>query len=143
MSSQHRHIGGIAATIIPVAAQHDVVPAWQAALRLVSGWNFGSEASHYIATSVSELAQNLVSHATSGGTITISPIRREETEGVEIVAQDGGPGIAGLPRAMGDGYSTNGGLGTGLSAVKRMMNEFEITSTVGTGTRVVTRMWKT
>lgn len=95
----------------------------------------------HLATAVSELANNLVFHAAGGGTITLTPIRREERRGIEVVAEDEGPGIARLEMAMRNGFSTSGGLGGGLPGVKRLMDEFEITSTVGVGTRVVARRW--
>jgi serine/threonine-protein kinase RsbT len=59
-----------------------------------------------------------------------------------IIASDTGPGIAVLDDAMRDGYSTSGGLGMGLPGVKRLMDDFEVCSRAGAGTRVVARKWK-
>ena len=42
---------------------------------------------------------------------------------------------------MKDGYSTGGGLGNGLPAAKRMMDEFSIQSSPE-GTTIVARKWK-
>ena len=61
---------------------------------------------------------------------------------MEIISEDGGPGISDIPLAMTDGYSTRGGLGGGLPGVKRLMDEFEIFSEIGKGTRIITRKWK-
>lgn len=142
MTSQPSSSDAVGATVIRVTTDQDVTWAWQEALRQVDNMAFTSAASHHLATSVSELAQNLVKHATEGGRITLAPICRAGIEGVEVTAEDHGPGIEDVPRAMEDGYSTNGGLGGGLPAVRRLMDEFEITSTLGTGTRVVARIWK-
>lgn len=130
------------ARVIQVAVESDVARAWQEARDLVVCLGFSRPAAHYIATGVSELGQNLVLHATDGGVITVSPILRGGKPGVEITSEDCGPGIADVAQAMEDGYSTRGGLGAGLPAVRRLMDEFEITSAAGTGTRVVARMWR-
>jgi len=65
-----------------------------------------------------------------------------ERRGVELVAQDEGPGIADIPLALSEGYSTGGGLGCGLPGVQRLMDDFEINSTPGLGTRIVARKWQ-
>ena len=62
--------------------------------------------------------------------------------GIEVVAEDDGPGIPDVGLAMQDGFSTSGGLGGGLPGVERLMDEFEITSAAGAGTRVVARKWQ-
>ena len=62
--------------------------------------------------------------------------------GIEVVCKDDGPGIPDVKLAMQDGFTTNGGLGGGLPAVERLMDEFEIASTVGGGTRIAARKWK-
>ena len=95
-----------------------------------------------VATSVSELANNLLIHTTKGGTITMIAIKQNGKDGIEIIAEDEGPGIPDLKQAMQDGFSTNRGLGGGLPGVKRLMDEFHISSEVGTGTRIVTRKWQ-
>ncbi|MGH9206863.1 MAG: ATP-binding protein, partial [Acidimicrobiales bacterium] len=62
--------------------------------------------------------------------------------GLMIVAADSGPGIADVPRAMRDGFSSSGGLGLGLPGVRRLMDEFSITSELGRGTTVTARKWR-
>ena len=96
----------------------------------------------YITTSVSELAHNIFFHSTRGGNITFESIQRYGVNGIEIMASDDGPGIRNIALAMQDGYSTNGGLGGGLPGVERLMDEFEITSSVTTGTIIVARKWQ-
>jgi serine/threonine-protein kinase RsbT len=58
-----------------------------------------------------------------------------------IVARDDGPGIADLDRAMQDGYSSSGSLGLGLPGSRRLVDEFEIDSAPGKGTRVTLTKW--
>jgi serine/threonine-protein kinase RsbT len=69
-----------------------------------------------------------------------SDVLQPRRTGIEVVSQDAGPGIADIARALEDGYSTGGGLGDGLPAVRRLMDEFDIRSGPE-GTRIVTRKW--
>lgn len=69
-------------------------------------------------------------------------VRRGGEIGIEVIAEDEGPGIPDLKAAMEDGFTTRGGLGGELPGVERLMDEFEIRSTVGVGTRVVARKWQ-
>ncbi len=111
-------------------------------MALAEALGFRMASAYRVATSVSELANNLVCHATRGGTITLAALRREGEVGIEVVATDEGPGIADVEWALEDGPSTIGGLGSGLSGARRMMDEFEIRSAVGAGTRIVARKWE-
>ncbi len=95
----------------------------------------------FVATSISELATNLFFHAVRG-MITINTITLNDHTGLEIVSQDKGPGIEDVNLALKDGYSTNRGLGGGLGGVRRMLDEFEIESTPGKGTRITARIWQ-
>ena len=65
----------------------------------------------------------------------------EEHRGLAITACDDGDGIADIRQALQDGYSTSGRMGVGLPGVKRLMDEFEISSTVGKGTVVSVKKW--
>ena len=85
-----------------------------------------------------ELATNLVKHTTAGGEILLraNPPRRE----VEIIALDRGPGMSDVARSMLDGHSTSGSAGTGLGAVERLSDDFDIHSKSGRGTAVLARV---
>jgi len=61
--------------------------------------------------------------------------------GITIIASDSGPGIADIPQALRDGYSSSGGLGLGLPGVRRLMDEFDINSRAGGGTTVTVTKW--
>jgi len=61
--------------------------------------------------------------------------------GITIIAQDEGPGIANPDLAMRDGYSTGNSLGLGLPGARRLVDEFELDTQVGAGTRVTLKKW--
>jgi serine/threonine-protein kinase RsbT len=88
----------------------------------------------------SELATNLVKHAINGGALTIRLAGRAEEPAVEVVAEDAGPGIADVQRALEDGFSTAASLGSGLPAARRLSDTFEIvTGPAGTTVRLTKR----
>jgi len=97
--------------------------------------------SHYVATAVSELANNLFFHTRTGGIIQCYHIEKAGKSGIEVIGHDDCVGIADIEQAMTDGFSTNGGLGSGLGGMQRLMDEFEITSERGVGTHIVMRKW--
>ena len=137
----------VAPAVTEVTEEHHVARARQTAQALALAAGFSRAAASLVATSVSELARNLVLHATRGGSITVAAFRRDDGPSgnrlcLELTAEDDGPGIPDVELAMEDDYTTGGGLGGGLPGVKRMMDAFEITSAVGEGTRVTARMWE-
>jgi anti-sigma regulatory factor (Ser/Thr protein kinase) len=95
-----------------------------------------------IAISTSELAKNIVVHADGAGRILIKPIVEGERVGIVIIADDSGPGIADVEKALDGGISTKKGLGIGLGGAKRLMDEFNIETEVGRGTKVTIKKWK-
>ena len=101
---------------------------------------FAEAESQMIATAVSELARNILKYAGSGE-IHLRPARGMGCRGVAVEAVDQGPGIEDCEAAMSDHYSSSGTLGLGLPGVKRMMDEFTLTSTPGEGTRVEAIKW--
>jgi serine/threonine-protein kinase RsbT len=128
--------------VVIVTDEHHVAEARRMVTALAGTASLGRVSTFCLATSVSELAHNLVRHATRGGTITIAVLNRNGEIGIEVTAEDDGPGIPDVTLAMQDGFSSIDGLGCGLPGVKRLMDDFEITSTVGTGTRIVARKWQ-
>ncbi len=101
---------------------------------------FDKSRSQMVVTAVSELARNIVKFA-SLGELVLRTVTRGVSKGVEAVADDQGPGIEDLEQAMQDHFSSSGTLGLGLPGVKRIMDEFEIESEPGRGTRVTIRKW--
>ena len=125
---------------VEIAHESDIVHARQAGRNMAKRLGFGTIMQSRIATSISELARNIYLFA-GKGTISIATVERNRKQGVQITAADEGPGIPDLRKAMEDGYTTIGALGAGLPGVRRMMDEFEIHSKIGKGTRVVAIKW--
>ena len=123
---------------IEVTQERHITIARKAAFRLAQTLGLSEMFAHSVATSVSELANNLFSHTCRGGAITLTALPR----GIEVIAEDDGPGIPDTELAMRDGFSTNGGLGGGLPGVRRLMDQFELVSAAGAGTRIVARKWQ-
>jgi serine/threonine-protein kinase RsbT len=127
---------------IPVNSELDVARVIAASMHFCADQGLGELFAAHVATAASELANNLWMHTSQGGTVALSMLQVAERRGVELVAQDEGPGIADIPLALSEGYSTGGGLGCGLPGVQRLMDDFEINSTPGLGTRIVARKWQ-
>jgi len=146
---------------IEIKEEYDIVTARVSAKEEAKKLGFGIVDQTRIATAVSELARNIVDYA-GEGVIEINIVRTEEAVegssssrsgsghhgeagkrlGLEIIAADNGPGIEDIEKALEDGFSTGGGLGIGLGGVRRLMDEFEIQSKVGEGTKVRVVKWK-
>lgn len=107
------------------------------ALQLAAECRFDEVVAGRLALVVTELATNLVKHAKHGRLwLTARPEHRD----VEVIAVDEGPGIADIERSLGDGYSTSGTPGTGLGAVRRLAQRFDVHSSVPGGTIVLARV---
>jgi len=91
-------------------------------------------------TATSELLRNMLRYG-NGGQGLIEIVSRGRDNGVRVTFMDKGPGIADIPLAMRDGYSTVKSLGLGLPGAKRLVNEFEIKSKVGEGTTIIILKW--
>jgi serine/threonine-protein kinase RsbT len=94
-----------------------------------------------VVTAASELARNAVVHG-GGGVMCLQVVRLAHREGLRVSFKDHGPGIAEIELAMQDGYTSGGGLGMGLPGAKRLVNEFDLSSTPGEGTSVTIVRWK-
>ncbi len=126
--------------IVPILADADIVEARMAARALAEYVGFGGAHLVMIATAVSEIARNIIEYA-KAGEVVISPIQNGTRRGLEVVARDQGPGIADVSQAMQDGFSTSRGLGLGLPGSRRLMDDFQLESKVGLGTKVTMRKW--
>jgi len=125
---------------IKVACEYDIVIARSAAKTEAKKLGFTIVDQTRIATAISELARNIVVHG-SDGIIRIEAIEKGDRKGLEIWAIDHGPGIENIELALKDGWTSGGGLGIGLGGAKRLMDEFEIQSEVGKGTKVRVVKW--
>jgi serine/threonine-protein kinase RsbT len=125
---------------IPIVSEVDIVTARQRGRALAAELGFAGSDQALIATAISELARNIILYA-GRGEIGITAENQDGRIGIGVVATDQGPGIPDLKRALEDGFSTGKGLGLGLPGTKRIMDEFDLASEVGKGTRVTTRKW--
>lgn len=125
---------------VRVSADSDIVAARQQGRTMALQLGFRPIEATLIATSISELARNILLYARQGE-IEITPIERGERRGLSILARDDGPGIVDVAQAMEDGFSSNGRLGLGLPGVRRLMDSFEIRSSPEGGTTVVAKKW--
>jgi anti-sigma regulatory factor (Ser/Thr protein kinase) len=130
------------AEVIRVAVASDASLARRTARATALAIGFDERASEEIALAVSELASNLTRHA-QGGQLTLAPVAEGGRIGIQIESLDRGPGIPDAEQAMTDGFSTVGGLGCGLGAVNRLMDEFTISSqqVASAGTHIVCKHW--
>lgn len=91
-------------------------------------------------TAASELARNTLDYG-KGGHADIETFLTER-RGVRIVFRDRGPGIPDIQQALVDGFTSGNGLGHGLGGARRLVDDFDIQSTVGAGTTVIIARWK-
>jgi serine/threonine-protein kinase RsbT len=125
---------------VNIQTEWDIVAARQLGRNVAKELGFGVVDQARITTAISELARNIFIYADKGQ-VCIEKIYEKGYAGLRIVAVDNGPGISDIRLAMEDGYSTSGGLGAGLPGVKRLMDEFEIESSQGTGTEIKAIKW--
>jgi serine/threonine-protein kinase RsbT len=126
---------------VPIKSETDIILARQRGRELAGQAGFSSTDQTLIATSISELARNIVLYA-QHGEIGLKRIQHGEEVGIVVTAEDEGPGIPDVQRALQDGYSTSRSLGLGLPGVRRLMDDFDIDSRVGRGTKVTVRKWR-
>lgn len=126
---------------IPVRHEGDIVSARQLGREMATRIGFSGSDLTVIATAISEIVRNMVIYAGSGE-LLVASVQQGGRQGILIVAQDRGPGIADVANAMMDGFSTGGSLGLGLPGARRLMDDFDIVSAVGEGTTVTMRKWK-
>lgn len=126
--------------ILPIRTESDIVMVRQ----VVRQWTIKSgftiiEQTKFV-TAASELARNTYTYG-KGGVARLEVVEEGHRKGVRLTFEDQGPGIPDIDLALKDGYTTGSGLGMGLSGAKRLVNEFEIESKVGQGTRVTITRW--
>ena len=127
---------------LPIASEGDVVQVRQAVRTRAAGLGFSLVDQTKIVTAASELARNTVTYG-GGGVLAWETLADGNKQGLRLTFKDEGPGIADVSQAMTDGWTSGGGLGLGLSGAKRLVNEFEIDTKPGQGTRVTITRWST
>lgn len=126
--------------VVRIDHDSDIVTARQEGRSLAADAGFSSTDLTIIATAISEVARNIVSYAGSGE-IELALLDEGGRRGISIVARDRGPGIADVEKALQDGFSTARSLGLGLPGAKRLMDEFEVDSRLGSGTTIRMKKW--
>lgn len=128
-------------SILPIRTETDVVMVRQKVRTVSVDLKFSLVDQTKMVTAASELARNVLIYG-GGGSVAIEVLLRDDRSGLRLTFEDQGPGIPDIDLAMKDGYTSGAGLGMGLGGARRLVNEFEITSRVGEGTRVVITRWK-
>jgi serine/threonine-protein kinase RsbT len=126
---------------VAINSDQDIVLARQKGRMMATELGFSTGDATLIATAISELARNIISYAREGQ-ITLKMVNGLNRQGISVIATDDGPGIPDIHQALRDGFSTSGSLGLGLPGVRRLMDEFEITSQPGRGTIVAVKKWR-
>lgn len=125
--------------VVNIDNPDDIVNARKAGHQLALDLGFSVTDVTMIATAISEIARNITSYA-GRGAVRVAVEDREGRKALVVRAEDDGPGIADIDRAMEDGYSTGRGLGMGLPGARRLMDRLIVESARGRGT--VVEMWK-
>ncbi|OBH05301.1 anti-sigma regulatory factor [Mycobacterium sp. E1747] len=125
--------------VVHIGNSDDIVEARKAGHQLALDLGFSLTDVTMIATAISEIARNITSYA-GRGAVRVFVADRDGRKALVVRAEDEGPGIADIERAMEDGYSTGRGLGMGLPGSRRLMDRLFVVSALGKGT--VVEMWK-
>lgn len=125
---------------MPVASEPDMVTVRRRVREVASKLGFTLVDQTKVVTAASELARNTLIHG-GGGKMEITTLNGPRV-GLRLTFEDQGQGIADIQLALRDGFTTGSGLGLGLGGAKRLVNEFDIASQVGKGTRVTVVRWK-
>ena len=125
---------------VAIRTDADVVTARQEARAMGVELGFTSTDLTLLATAISEVARNVTTYAGEGD-VELRVVHERGRAGIEVVCRDEGPGIANVELAMQDGYTTGNGLGLGLPATRRLVDEFELETASGQGTRIRLVKW--
>lgn len=135
-----RPAGAPTGDTIPITADQDVVRVRQAVRSIAITAKLSLVDQTKVVTAASELARNTLIYG-GGGRAVISLVDDGRRTGVRAVLEDEGPGIADIALALTDGYTSGSGLGLGLSGARRLVDEFDLDSEPGRGTRVTITKW--
>jgi serine/threonine-protein kinase RsbT len=127
--------------ILAISSSEDIVRVRQAVRAWVVELGFSMISQTKLVTAASELARNTLEFG-GGGTVRLEILSDSTHTGIRLTFEDHGPGIPDIELALKDGYTTGNGLGLGLGGARRLVNEFQIDSQVGRGTRVSIIRWK-
>ncbi len=126
---------------LEIRSSADVVGVRQATRALAERVGFSLVDQTKLVTAASELARNTIDYG-GGGSVRLELVENGVRRGVRLTFEDQGPGISDITMALKDGYTTGHGLGLGLGGARRLVNDFNIESSPGAGTRVMIARWK-
>ena len=126
---------------VAILSDGDIVTARGKGRALAERLSFSTTDQVLITTAISELARNILLYA-RGGHVRVAVLNNHDRKGILVIARDKGPGISDIERAMQPGYSTSSSLGLGLPGVKRLMDELTIESSIGVGTTITAKKWR-
>jgi serine/threonine-protein kinase RsbT len=124
----------------PLRSQDEVVLARQTVRQWAQQLGMSLVDQTKVVTASSELARNALVHG-GGGRLLLEQITGEHRRGLRLTFTDAGPGMPDVQTALKDGYTTASGLGLGLGGSRRLVDQFEIESSPGRGTRVTVVKW--
>ena len=126
---------------VALSADADLVTARAEARAMAERLGFPRPDPTLIATAISEVGRNIVVHVGEGEIILLA-VQEDDRYGMVVIARDEGAGIRDLDAALRGGYSGRGGLGLGMAGARRLMDEFDVTSSPDTGTTVTMSKWR-
>ena len=125
---------------VPITSEPDVVTVRRRVREVSAQLGLSLVDQTKIITAASELARNTIIYG-GGGSMQVQTLNGPRV-GLRLTFEDHGPGIPDIELALRDGFTTGSGLGLGLGGSKRLVNEFEIVSRPGQGTRITITRWK-
>ena len=126
---------------MPLRGEPDIVMSRQTVRKLTQELKFSLVDQTKMITAASELSRNTVVYG-GGGEMRWEMLRNGLRDGLRLHFEDKGPGIPDVQLALTDGWTSGSGMGVGLSGSKRLVNDFDIQTVVGAGTRVTIARWK-
>ncbi|MEP7024118.1 MAG: ATP-binding protein [Actinomycetota bacterium] len=126
---------------LPIGAGDDVVRVRQQVRAAAAAAGMSLIDQTKLVTAASELARNTLIHGGGGAATIENATSPRGRPGIRVAFSDDGPGIADPDLALTDGWTTGNGLGLGLSGARRLVDEFELGTSAGGGTRVVVTKW--
>ena len=126
---------------LPLGSEQNIVASRQLVRTLCQQLKFSLVDQTKMVTAASELSRNTLVHG-GGGRMRWEFLERAGKRGLQLHFEDEGPGIPDMKLALTDGWTSGGGMGLGLPGSKRLVNDFDVQSEPGKGTRVSITRWK-
>jgi len=128
--------------VFPITHASDIAAARRAGVRLADELGFDEVRAGRLAIVITEAGTNILKHAGEGALYIMRAQSGAAMAGIDVLAVDNGPGIADLTTSIQDGVSTAGTAGTGLGALRRLSDEFDVWSMRGQGAAFFMRLWR-